>query len=81
MDFILILGILFIIIFLVVIVAFVIWYRGKKNPQEYSEYPEDEEYYGEFVEREFRCPNCGVQVEPEELICHECGAEFKEGEY
>ncbi len=80
MDLAIILAIIFIIIVVFIILGFVVWYRGQKTPSEYSEFPE-EEYYEGYVEREFRCPNCGVRVEPDEIICHECGAEFREGEY
>jgi len=72
--------ILLIIIVIIIILGFVVWYSRQKNPPEIEEYPE-EMYEMGMVEREFRCPNCGVKVEPDEIICHECGAEFKEGEY
>ena len=78
----LIIGIILIIIIVIIIVAFVFWYKGRKTPPMEEEFPEDMYYEGEgYVEREFRCPNCGSSVQPDELMCHECGSEFKEGEY
>jgi RNA polymerase subunit RPABC4/transcription elongation factor Spt4 len=80
MDFIVILSIILIIIVVFIIIGFVVWYSRRKNPELPEDYYE-EDYDMGYVEREFRCPNCGSQVDSDELICHECGSEFKEGEY